>query len=96
MVWIPGGEAVPLPGPTIGDQPWVPGQGFAPGSFYYPSPRFVPAEEASSERRRHERARYEASLPATPPVNVPEPSGALVLIVGMAGVGALIRQKPSP
>lgn len=113
MVWLPDSEAVPLPGPTIGDEPWTPGPaGFSPGIFYYPAPPVVPAAGGVAERSRgahRERARHsegtsphsgpglptrgEIPTPPTMPVKVPEPSGAMVLVVGMAGIGWVRRWK---
>jgi hypothetical protein len=112
MVWLPDAEAVPLHGPTIGDEPWIPGQGFAPGGFYYPAPPF--AEGSAAERSRggvgnagQTAATSPPSGPGLPtgggtttaptvPVDVPEPSGALVLVGGLAGIGWVRRRVTAP
>lgn len=114
MVWMPDAHAMPpMRGPTIGDEPWTPGPtGFSPGSFYYPTQPFMPAEGGAAARshgaHRERAGQSEGTSPpsgpglpnggGTPtppagPVKVPEPSGMLTLVVGMAGIGWVRRWK---
>lgn len=94
MVWLPDAHAIPpAHGPTIGDEPWVPGQGFSPGNFYYPEPSFIPADGGAGQSEGTLSPSGPGSPtvggappPPTVPVRVPEPSGMLALVVGMAGI----------